>query len=482
MKKFFPAFKFLLLLFLITCPMVNIASDLYFKKPRINNLADKWQIVFDANRGPFQLNHFTLQHPSRYVIDIANANMQSKLSDHLFRGLPINTIRVGHYHHKLRLVVELNNVTIIRSYIMKPAGKRGYRLVIELAKSKSMLKAYSHNSSAITVKKSTINNSPDALKKQLNTQETDKKKKANNVVVPEHYRASSDVIVVIDAGHGGKDPGATGPSGYHEKNVVFHIARDLQRAINQVPGFKAYLTRTGDYYLYLRQRLKIARKDHADMFISIHADAAPRGENGNDAEGASVFALSQHGATSEAARWLAERENQSELIGGVDLSDKSHMLRSVLLDLSQTATIRTSLQIGHEVVNALGTVVPLHRGRRVEQAAFVVLKSPDIPSLLVETGFITNPQQEKELVNPLYQMKIAHAISLGITEYFESHPPPGTFLAENQRDINYQVKSGDTLTALAAQYGVSEKIIMKLNRLVSSRLKIGQKLLIPLHR
>lgn len=237
-----------------------------------------------------------------------------------------------------------------------------------------------------------------------------------------------DIVVVVDPGHGGKDPGATGYHGTHEKNVVLAISRDIQRDINETPGFKAYLTRTGDYFVTLRGRLNIARQDKADMFVAIHADAY----RDDSAQGVSVFALSERGATGEAARWLASRENQSELMGGVSLDDKSDMLRSVLINLSQTATVQSSLQIGQDLTQNIGYFAQLHHGHRVEQAAFVVLKSPDIPSLLIETGFISNIYEEARLNNPAYQNRLAQAISQGICEYFKSHPPRGTFLAERR--------------------------------------------------
>lgn len=235
-------------------------------------------------------------------------------------------------------------------------------------------------------------------------------------VAPKSFHGK--IIVVIDPGHGGKDPGASGPRNTKEKNVVLDISREIQRDINQQPGFKALLTRSGDYYITLRQRLQIARKDKGDLFVAIHADAYMN----NDATGASVFALSQSGATSEAAHWLANNENYSELGGVQDFGDKSYLVRSVLLDLSQTVTISQSLQVGYVLLSALKHVTTLHHNI-VEQARFMVLKSPDIPSLLVETGFITNPREEDRLNSPGYQQKLASALAAGIIAYFREHPP-----------------------------------------------------------
>jgi N-acetylmuramoyl-L-alanine amidase len=239
------------------------------------------------------------------------------------------------------------------------------------------------------------------------------------------------VIIVIDPGHGGKDPGATGPMGLHEKTVTLEIAEDLKHLIDKQKGMHAVLTRTGDYYVGLRDRLAIARQDKGDMFIAIHADAAPA-ISGYEATGATVYALSLHGASSEAARWIAEKENYSEL-GGIDLDtiqDSDNMLRSVLIDLSQTATISDSLILGRSVLHQLSDLSPLHHDV-VEQAPFMVLKSPDIPSILVETGYITNPQEETDLRNPLYQEELAHAMLDGIRNYFVHYAPPGSWLASN---------------------------------------------------
>jgi N-acetylmuramoyl-L-alanine amidase len=221
------------------------------------------------------------------------------------------------------------------------------------------------------------------------------------------------MIVVIDPGHGGKDPGATGRKGTHEKTIVLEIARQLAVLLNKSPRYHAILTRNSDYYIPLRDRLLIARKQSADLFISIHADAF----SNTKARGSSVYALSQRGATSEAARWLAQNENASERMGGVELDNKSKLLRSVLINLSQTASVRDSLSIGSSILYSLNQVNLLHH-RRVEQAAFVVLKSPDIPSLLIETGFLSNRHEEKLLNSPSQQRIIAKAIYEGINKYF----------------------------------------------------------------
>ena len=225
-----------------------------------------------------------------------------------------------------------------------------------------------------------------------------------------------NITIVIDPGHGGKDCGAIGVGGIYEKHLVLAMARKLQRAINHTPGFRAVLTRNGDYFIPLRKRLAIARRNKAEMFVSIHADAYQRKE----ARGISVFVLSQKDATSEAARWLAEKENLSEL--SQDLADKNKLLRSVLLDLSQTITINLSLDIGAKIIQAVAKIAMLH-SPRVEQAGFVVLKSPHIPSILVEVGFLSNSVEAKLLTQDFYQEKVAQGIAAGICGHFAIQKP-----------------------------------------------------------
>ncbi|KZZ65456.1 N-acetylmuramoyl-L-alanine amidase, partial [Oleiphilus sp. HI0130] len=276
-----------------------------------------------------------------------------------------------------------------------------------------------------------------------------------------------DVVVVVDPGHGGEDPGAIGPGKVREKDVVLAISKELVRQINAVQGYKAYLTRETDYYIGLRKRTEIARKRNADLFVSVHADAFTRAQ----ANGASVYALSLRGASSETARWLAKKENASDLIGGsgVKLGDHDDMLASVLLDLSSTASLKASLSVGDKVLSSLGGVARLHKSQ-VQQAGFAVLKSPDIPSILVETGFISNPAESRRLKTQKYQRKIATSISTGVKRYFRETPPLGSWLASSQassRAASYTVKRGDTLSHIAASYAVSVSQLRQLNKLRS---------------
>jgi N-acetylmuramoyl-L-alanine amidase len=238
-----------------------------------------------------------------------------------------------------------------------------------------------------------------------------------------------EIVVAIDAGHGGQDPGAIGPAGTREKDVVLKIARELAGRVNREPGMRAVLTRDGDYFLSLRQRMRRARDARADIFVSVHADAVLD----RSVSGSSVYVLSEKGATDEQARWLAERENAADLRGGVSLDDKDQMLASVLLDLSQSASIASSMEAAERVLRALGRVNTV-RKPAVQQAGFVVLKSPDIPSMLVETAFISNPGDEQLLRREGVRTALAEAIFRGVHAYFTEHPPEGTRFALERRE------------------------------------------------
>lgn len=279
------------------------------------------------------------------------------------------------------------------------------------------------------------------------------------------------VVIAIDAGHGGDDPGALGPLGTREKDVTLRIARLLAERIRAEPAMKAYLVRDGDHFIPLRTRMTKARAKQADLFVSIHADAA---ENPN-ATGGSVFTLSERGATSVAARWLADKENAADLIGGVSLDDKNKVLASVLLDLAQNATSDASYDAGKAVLQQLQQLGAVHQNQ-VQYAGFAVLKSPDVPSILVETAFISNVGEERKLRSPQYQKRLAETIYAGIRRYFERNPPSGTLFAMTRR---HTIGPGDTLAKLAKQYHVSEQALREHNGLGEANLKPGQVLTIP---
>jgi len=307
------------------------------------------------------------------------------------------------------------------------------------------------------------------------------------------------VVVCIDAGHGGKDPGSHGPDGTLEKNVTLAVARDLAAQINRQPGMQAILTRDGDYFIPLARRYQIAREHDADLFVSIHADAFTSG----DARGSSVWVLSSRGKSSVAARMLADRENSSDLIGGVSLDDKSDGLAKVLLDMQQGWAVQASDTVAGNVLKALGQLGPTHRGY-VERANFVVLRSPDVPSILVETAFISNPSEERKLRDPGHQKALAEAVMSGVKSYFESTPPPGTWFAAqaarrngtelastksptdddsatadaNVRDL-HRVGEGESLRSIARQYGISIGALKSANHIDGNVVRTGTVLAIP---
>lgn len=287
------------------------------------------------------------------------------------------------------------------------------------------------------------------------------------------------LVVAIDAGHGGKDPGALGPSGVREKAVTLAVARELARQIDADPGMRAVLTRDGDRFVPLKDRYMKARSAQADLFISIHADASPN----NSASGASVYVLSTRGASSQAARWLADQENAADLVGGVSLDHKDHNLAAVLLDLSQSATMRASDDIANQVLGSLKNVGKAHKPS-IERANFVVLRSPDVPSMLIETGFITNPSEEKRLNDPGYRTRLATAITEGVRRYFSDQAPPGSWYAsrEDLRPASrmHVVSRGETLSLIAARHGVGVASIREANRRQGDSVRVGESLTIPL--
>ncbi len=338
-----------------------------------------------------KFNSFRLQNPDRLVIDIPNAQLQRKVT-----SLPISSgvvagVRLGTQQGTdLRIVVDLNNASVPASAAVV-RGKSGYELVIAIGLSVgSVQQDFAASGQTVITKPQEIQVAKSVPKK--------------------------NILIVIDPGHGGKDPGAHGKAGTREKDVVLQIAKILQEKINRQPNMKAILTRNNDTFIPLRERVLIARRHKADMFISIHADAGS-----SKADGASVYILSTSGASSEAARLLAQAENQSDLIGGVKISDKDNAIASMLLDLSQDATIESSNVLGKHILKNLSKHANLHK-RQVERAGFAVLKAPDIPSVLVETGFISNPKEEQNLRSKKHQTRLAEDILQGIKDYYKERP------------------------------------------------------------
>jgi N-acetylmuramoyl-L-alanine amidase len=378
-------------------------------------------------------NMFTLSDPDRLVIDLERVelgNTLNELTSKISDNDPyIKSMRVGRFKPGVvRLVLDLKSEVNPQLFVLKPVGEYGYRLVLDIYPAHpidpltALLEQIESRSPEASSTSAPTEQPADKIPgddKQLmaQSQNIDKSKISPSPIPnPPELRART-LIIAIDAGHGGEDPGARGKHGSREKNVTLAIARKVKVLINDTPNMRGVLIRDGDYFIPLIGRVAKAHKVNADLFISIHADAFVKSK----ARGSSVFALSEHGATSAAARWLAKKENEADLIGGVNLAVKDPYLARTLLDLSQTATITDSMKLAKHVLNELGGINELHRGR-VEQAGFAVLKSPEIPSILVETAFISNPSEERRLNDEGYQMKIAKAILGGVKRYFAQNP------------------------------------------------------------
>ena len=397
--------------------------------------------VFDLS-GKLDYKLFELDQPDRVVLDLRDSHLTDDFRTPAASGL-LKSMRAGkHGKSDARVVFDLAAGVRPKSFLLPPADKAGYRLVLDLYPADAK---------------------PEPVKRVV-------------AVVPEKAR---DVVVAIDAGHGGKDPGSIGATGTHEKKITLAVARELKKVIDDTPGMSAVLIRDGDYYIPHAQRFGKARDAKADLFISIHADAF----TDSAARGSSVWVLSPRGATSEASRWLADRENRSDLVGGVSLDDKDDTLAAVLLDLSQGATMGASNAVAQEVLGALRKLGPTHRNY-VERANFIVLRSPDVPSILVETAFITNPAEEARLKTPKHREKLAAAILDGVRGYFRASPPPGSLFAlEASRKRNtasrYVVSRGDTLSGIAQNHGVSISQLRAANALAGESLRMGEVLQIP---
>lgn len=387
------------------------------------------RLVFDLD-GIADHSIFALRDPNRVVLDIKGTKMPHGMVDQVQANSLIRSIRSGVRKDKdLRVVFDLSKEVSPRSFSLAPSGKSGHRLVIDF-----------HDKTKST------------------------KVKTSN---------KRDVIVAIDAGHGGRDPGATGRSGTHEKFITLQIAKRLEKDINAQRGMKAVLIRKNDRYMRLRDRIHKARDSHADMMISLHADSFPDPR----ARGSSIYALSVDGASSETARMLAEKENAADLLfGDVNLAVEDQMVKEVLFDLSLTGTIESSLDIGGEILGQLKSVNRVHK-KKVQQAGFAVLKAPNIPSVLLETAFISNPREEKNLRSSSHQKKVSKAITRGVNKYFSRKAPPGTWLASSECD--YVVCSGDNVATIAKQHNVNEPDLRARNGLHADNLIAGRVIKIP---
>ena len=365
-----------------------------------------------------RFSHMLVQDPDRLVVDLEGVRLDSvleSLPSKVMESDPyIRLIRAGQNRPGVvRVVIELKSQVNPQVFTLAPVGDYGHRLVLDLHPTEE------HDPlMALILKDSPMDAAMGEDGKDATTvartqpREPARRGGRNEAAVNRLY------TVVLDPGHGGEDPGAIGRGGSHEKNVTLSIARRLKRKIDAEPGMRAVLTRDGDYFVPLHQRVARARRVRADLFVSIHADAFVRPE----ANGSSVYVLSERGASSSAARWLAQKENDADLVGGVNLARQDGHIARTLLDLSQTATINDSFKLGRAMLGELGTVNRLHKPE-VEQAGFAVLRAPDIPSVLVETAFISNPQEERRLNDEAYQDKMANALMRGIKRYFQEHAP-----------------------------------------------------------
>ena len=400
----------------------------------------KTRVVLDLSEA---VSHsiFTLRGPDRLVVDLKNGRLAESLQN-LPKGVgSVSNIRTGvRANGQLRVVLDLNEDVRSRSFAAGPNPQYGDRLVIDLERSGSLQ----------TVRRAS-----------------------------EAYRPGRDIVIAVDAGHGGHDPGAIGRGKTREKDVALAVSRELAARINAEHGMKAVMIRSGDYYVDHRRRMEIAHQAGADLFVSIHADAV----DDRRANGATVYALSLKGASDEEARLLAERENKSVQVGGVSLDGKDQVLASVLLDLSQNAALSASLDVGSKVIGELSRNVKVRR-KSVQQAGLLVLKSPDMPSILVETAYISNPNEEKLLRDKRHQAKLANSILAGVRTYFYNNPPPDTQIAMDvrrspDRQVRHKIARGDTISELAERYNVSPSAIRAANKLNNDNIRVGQTLSIP---
>ncbi len=425
--------------------MTTLSWGASIEQVRIWPAPDHTRLVFDLS-GSVSHALFALSNPERIVIDISDSQMQAVVANLALAKTPIKSIRSAKRGGGVRIVLDLQRKTQPRSFDLPPNDKYGHRLVVDL-----------------------VNDSAAAPEKPLASAE-------------QPLPANRDIIIAIDAGHGGDDPGAIGPGQVQEKVVVLAIAKELARLLEREPGFRPVLIRDDDYYVGLRERTRKARKAVADLFVSIHADAFSNAR----ARGASVWTLSLGGASNEMGRWLAGRENSADLIGGVGTLNRdsgNDLLEGVLLDMSMNSSISHSREAGGYIQEQMSGVAHMHKSS-VQDAGFMVLKSPDIPSILIETGFISNPEEARLLQSSSHQRKLARAIFNGIKTHFSRKPPPSTYLASRLNGgaaatQAYRVARGDTLSVIANRNKVAVQRLRELNGLSSDLIRVGQLLQIP---
>jgi len=407
---------------------------------RMHESPEYSRVVFDIT-ATARYELFTLDNPRRVVIDLVDTIPDATFDPTLVAvgRERVKRVRGSARGGDYRIVLDVVGVLDPKSFTLEPVAPYGHRLVVDL---------YT----------------------------TEKTGRPKTVPKPAGKR---DVVIAVDAGHGGEDPGAIGPKGIREKDVVMKIARRLEKKLNAADGYRAVMIRTGDYYLGHRKRTELARQAEAHLFVSIHADAFKISE----VDGASVYTLSDRGASSETARWLAVSENSSDLIGGVEEvvgGEQEDYLLKAILEVSMDANRSASIEVGGQVLAHIGDITKLHK-KRVEQAGFLVLKSPDVPSILVETGFISNPAEANRLNSSAFQEKVATALFQGIRGYMAARAPEGTLIAwrREQGSQSYIISRGDTLSGIADRYGISTRLIKEVNGLANDRIKVGQIITIP---
>lgn len=413
---------------------------------------DETRVVIDV-QSEVSFTYFTLTSPERLVIDLKNTSSKSKLPMKVTDSDVLTKIRASSPPDKgtYRLVFELKKKSPAKLFTLAPTpgGQYGHRLVVDLPHDDASSQGGSSSGSQTQV-------SRDASQ----------------------FYGNADIVVAIDAGHGGEDPGSIGPTRKYEKNATLSISKKLVDQLDAVPGIKGVLTRRGDYFVNLNKRSEIARKNKAHLLVSIHADAfsSPK------PRGASVFVLNTRRANTEIARWVENHEQQSELLGGAgQVLAKNNSDRNVsqtLLDLQFSHSQKEGYKVATNILSEMGKVAHLHKADPVN-ASLAVLKSPDIPSVLVETGFISNPTEEQLLFQRSHQDKLARALAKAITQYFEENPPEGTLFANRNKTQKYKVQRGDSLSAIAHKYGTSIEAIKRTNKLTSNSLSVGQVITIP---
>ncbi|PSW10459.1 N-acetylmuramoyl-L-alanine amidase [Photobacterium sanctipauli] len=412
---------------------------------------DETRVVLDM-QDKAQYSYFTLTKPDRLVVDLKKTTLKTKLPVTVKNSAILSKIRSSGAPEKgtYRLVFEIKTGTTPKLFTLDPTpdGHYSHRLVLDLPHKKQAVKAVAP-----------------APKKPVANQQA---------ILP---YGTDDIIVAIDPGHGGEDPGSIGPTRKYEKNVNMDVSRKVAARINATPGMKAVLTRTGDYFVNLNKRSEIARRNKAHLLVSIHAD----GFHKPQPRGASVWVLNTRRANSEIGRWLEQHEKQSELLGGGDVlsgGNDDQYLSMAVLDLQFSHSQKEGYDVATRVLREMSKVTTLHKSKP-EHASLAVLKSPDIPSLLVETGFITNPQEERLLNARSHQNKLADAVYKGILSYFNEKPPEGTLFASRKQGVKHKVTSGQSLSVIANKYGVSVSALKSANNLKSNTLRIGQVLTIP---